>query len=201
MTDMNDNGNALLERAGELPRSMAPERDLWAGIEAQLGEQLPAEQPAADSTGGGGGRIPGPNPYRWQAPALAASLLLALVAGYWLGQTESPASRPVAVVPTVAQTGLQAVSLTEEVGLKEARRTMAREIEAGLARLPDDARQVVIENLTTINNALDEIDAVLAQTPASGLDRQLLISMYTDQLARLNSMQALVMNSNQEILL
>ena len=87
------------------------------------------------------------------------------------------------------------------VSLQEGRRNMAAQIEAGLDRLPADARFVVIENLTAINTALDEIDAVLARTPESGLDRQLLISMYTDQLARLNSVQSLVLNSNQEILL
>lgn len=203
MTDMKNHSDdrALLDQAAGLPRGLAPERDLWPDIEAKLGEQLPAAEAPTGTAGVTPLRRRGPALQRWQAPALAASLLLALVVGYWLGQMETPSPLPVAEVQTAGTAALQPVSLTEEVGLQEARRAMAAEIEAGLNRLPADARQVVIENLTTINTALDEIDAVLARVPASGLDRQLLISMYTDQLARLNSMQTLVLNSNQEILL
>ncbi len=202
MSDMNNKDDALLERAGKLPQAVTPPRDLWAGIESQLGEQLPAEEfgsDTADVTPLRARPAATKAHWQWQAPALAASLLLALAVGYWVGQAESPAL-PVAGNNLTAPAS-QPVSLTEEVGLKEARRAMAAQIEAGLDRLPADARFVVIENLTAINAALDEIDAVLAEAPASGLDRQLLISMYTDQLARLNSMQSLVLNSNQEILL
>ena len=201
--------DTLLEQAGRLPREIVPNRDLWADIENRLGAQLPAEEATRP------GVFPLPRPAsagsgsvlrRWQAPALAASLLLALAVGYWVGQADSPDPLPVAAAPDSQNrdpdlAGMRAVSLTEEVGLQEARRNMAAQIEAGLDRLPADARFVVIENLTAIHAALDEIDAVLARTPESGLDRQLLISMYTDQLARLNSVQSLVLNSNQEILL
>jgi hypothetical protein len=209
MTQTNHETDALLEQARRLPHEITPNRDLWAGIESQLGAQLPAQEtpPGAvplrpRQTARSGSLRP-----RWQAAAMAASLLLALVIGYWVGQSDSPMPQPVAgaadleinnLGPTA---GMQSVSLTEEVGLQEARRNMAAQIEAGLVRLPADARFVVIENLTAINAALDEIDAVLARTPESGLDRQLLVAMYTDQLARLKSVQSLVLNSNQEILL
>ena len=187
----NDNNpgaqDALLAAARALPQEVSPDRDLWASIEPKLGDQLPAE-PA-------GGSVVSIN-RRWQAPALAASLLLALAVGYWVGQAEVPDAQRLASLPEQTDVQPVTVSLTEEVGLKEARLTMAAEIEAGLDRLPPDARLVVLENLTTINNALDEIDAVLDQAPASGLDRQLLVSMYADQLNRLSSMQSLVMNSN-----
>ena len=128
---------------------------------------------------------------------------MALLLGYWIGQEQADAPTPASMLAETAPGNgeLRPVSLVEEVGLLEARHAMAAEIEAGLVRLPADARTVVIDNLTAINQALDEIDAVLEQAPATGLDRQLLISMYADQLARLSSMQALVMNSNQEILL
>ena len=196
--DMND--QALSERAGRLPREIRPDRDLWPGIEHRLGDQLAADE---DEPGSGGTVL------RWQAPALAAGLLMALVLGYWVGQEDAfapdkggseGASLSIAATPA-PDTGLQPVSLVEEVGLLDARRAMAAEVEAGLERLPEDARQVVLENMAVINKALDEIDTVLAQAPASGLDRQLLISMYADQLARLSSLQMLVMNSNQETLL
>ena len=185
---------ALFERAGKLPREIAPAQDLWPGIENRLDTQLQAE--ASGSAAGGS------NLLRWQAPALAAGLLLALVLGYWVGRQDAipTVDQPIAS-NTAIDTTLQPVSLIEEVGLLEARRAMAAEVEAGLEGLPEDARLIVLENMATINKALDDIDTVLAQAPATGLDRQLLISMYADQLARLNSLQTLVMNSNQEILL
>ena len=189
----------LLDRAARLPREMSPNQDLWPAIESQLGEQR-TDQPQAEDETAGPARVA--FIHRWRAPAaLAASLLLAVFLGYWAGRedTAAPAPAPVAAAPTDAV--LQPVSLVEEVGLLEARRAMAAEIETGLVSLPADARMVVIENLQAINTALDQIDAVLAESPATGLDRQLLISMYADQLARLSSVQTLVMNSNQEILL
>jgi len=184
---------ALLDRTGQLPRAIAPDRDLWPRIESALKEPLGEQQTAQDDAEHTGAAN---YLHRWQAPAaLAASLLLAVFFGYWIGQEDAP------VPSSISVAALQPVSLVEEVGLLEARRTMAAEIESGLYRLPPDARLVVIENLTAIHAALDEIDAVLARAPASGLDRQLLISMYADQISRLNSVQTLVMNSNQEILL
>lgn len=194
MTNQKDPQDRTLERAGQLPREIAPAKDLWHGIENSLGTQLPADEPASGSGAG--------NVLRWQAPALAAGLLMALVLGYWVGREDaSPAVDQPIASDTAIDTPLQPVSLVEEVGLLEARRVMAAQVEAGLERLPEDARLIVLENMATINKALDEIDGVLARSPATGLDRQLLISMYADQLARLNSLQTLVMNSNQEILL
>ena len=204
----NQKADELLDRAGQLQHAVAPERDLWPGIESQLGAQLRAHRSETRSRQNQTVETTGVVfLHRWRTPlALAASLMLAVLLGYWIGREEAPipgptpGPMPIAVQPTPGERALQPVSL-EEVGLLEARRTMAADIEAGLTRLPPDARIVVMENLAAINAALDEIDAVLAEAPVTGLDRQLLVSMYADQISRLNSMQALVMNSNQEILL
>ena len=180
---------ALLEQASGLAREVPPERDLWPGIESAIAEEKP-RSPARP---------------RWYAPAaLAASLLLALVIGYGAGRETLEAPTTVQTLTpagnmTTAQ--VQPVSLVEAAGLLETRRTMAAEIEAGLHRLPPDARSVVVDNLAAISAALDEIDAVLAEAPSSGLDSQLLMAMYVDQLALLGSVRQLVLQSNQEILL
>ncbi len=171
----------LLDQASRLRKDIPPERDLWPGIEAAIADATPA-----------GRRDPGRN--RWPAAAaLAATLVLALLIGYGAGRGTPEGSN--------GATALQPVSLVEAAGLLETRRTMAAEIEAGLHRLPPDAQAVVIENLATIGTALDEIDAVLAEAPPSGLDRQVLMALYVDQLALLGSVRQLVLHSNQEILL
>jgi hypothetical protein len=186
---MNHDEHALLEQTARLPREIPPERDLWPSIASEI-RQSPS------GTGSG---------WRRHTPlALAASLLLALALGYSLGRVET-SDPPVAAshTPIVSTelSGNQPVSLTEAVGLGEARRTMAAEIESGLHRLPPDARSVVLDNLTVINAALDDIDRVLTETPGSGLDRQLLMSMYVDQLALLGGVRNLVLQANQETLL
>ncbi len=201
MTNMRTDEQRLLDQVGRLPQAIAPGRDLWPDIESQLADPADEPHPAAAAEPAGSEVA---HTGRWQTSvALAASLMLAVFVGYSLGReaVETPPDTSIAGYPVQAGTATQPVSLVEEVGLLEARRTMVADIEAGLERLPPDARTVVTENLRTINQALDEIDAVLAGNPAGGLDRQLLVAMYADQLTRLSSMQTLVMNSNQEILL
>lgn len=174
----------LLDQASRLPRDIAPERDLWPGIEAAMAGE-PDTRASGWST-------------RWPAAAtLAASLLLALLIGYGTGRglPDTPG------VAEISPREIQTVNLVETTGLLAARRAMAAEIETGLERLPPDAQSVVIENLATIGAALDEIDAVLAEAPSSGLDRQVLMAMYVDQLALLGSVRQLVIQSNQETLL
>jgi hypothetical protein len=186
---MNHDENALLDQAARLPREIPPERDLWPSIENEI-RRFP-------SGTGSGWR-------RYTPVAVAASLLLALALGYSLGRVETSDSQMTADHTPVVSTepsGYQPVSLTRAVGLDEARRTMAAEVESGLHRLPPDARSVVLENLSVINAALDNIDRVLAETPASGLERQLLMSMYADQLALLGGVRNLVLQTNQETLL
>jgi hypothetical protein len=191
---MNHEEHALLDQAARLPREIPPERDLWPSIENEI-----RRFPSRTGTG-----------WRRHTPlALAASLLLALALGYSLGRVETSDPQMTADQTPVISTepsgyqpsGYQSVSLTRAVGLDEARRTMAAEVESGLHGLPPDARSVVLENLSVINAALDNIDRVLAETPESGLERQLLISMYADQLALLGGVRNLVLQTNRETLL
>lgn len=75
----------LLRRLRQLPRERAPQRDLWAGIEARL---APAERPVA-------------RPRRWPVLALAAALaaVAVLVARSGL-ELQPPAGAPAALVAT-----------------------------------------------------------------------------------------------------
>ena len=75
MTDNND--DKLLQEAARLPRSIAPERDLWPGIEAAI------QEPKS------GGGVP---PWLYQAAAMV--LLVAGSSGvtYFAMQGEEPAT-------------------------------------------------------------------------------------------------------------
>lgn len=71
----------LARALGNLPRSKAPGRNLWPGIADRLDHR----------TAAGHSRLPA-----WRAPALAASVAVAFLAGILLGQRMEHAGGPVA---------------------------------------------------------------------------------------------------------
>lgn len=81
-----------LQRAvGDLPRSIEPPEDLWAGIRDRIRKGKRE-----------GGRGTGPTSPRWWIPAaLAAALVLAVGIRYWLGRPGSWVVTPTAGVPRV----------------------------------------------------------------------------------------------------
>lgn len=87
----------LLKRIGELPREIRPARDPWPEIAARI--QSPAQRPA---------RTRGP---RWAMLGAAASLVLALAAGWMLAPRWAGETVPESAAPRVAATEVTAPSL------------------------------------------------------------------------------------------
>ena len=90
----------LLDQASRLPRNIAPERDLWPGIEAAIAGE-------SDTRASGWSN-------RWPAvAALAASLMLALLIGYGTGRglPDTPG------LAEVSPREIQTVNLVETTGL------------------------------------------------------------------------------------
>ncbi|NCF62757.1 MAG: hypothetical protein GWP58_07885 [Gammaproteobacteria bacterium] len=87
----------LVERLGELPREISPNRDPWPEISARIESPSPAEVSRASSSG-------------WMLKAVAASVLLAFTVGLLLGPLRN--DQPSGAVDTVAleKTGLPAES-------------------------------------------------------------------------------------------
>ena len=135
-----------------LPTSLEPERDLWPGIAARLAP--PARTP--------------------QRPlvrfAMAASLLAALALGWALALrlrpapvvVEVPAPPAAAAEPGVARTAYAATGRE----LDAIRDELRSAIDAQRAQLPPATRQLVFENLATIEKAIAEIEKALAAAPA-----------------------------------
>jgi hypothetical protein len=63
-----------------------------------------------------------------------------------------------------------------------ARDALLVQFRQSLERLSPKTRETVIANLAVIQRAADEIDAALAQDPASGLLNQLLVGAYQQEL-------------------
>lgn len=161
----------LTARAARLPADVPPRRDLWPEIRARIGDD-----PARRSGGRGA----------WMPAALAASVVVAvgLVALLRATAPEGPAmagsGEPSSVAATPASFGPSYV-LGEQY--EEARAGLAREVEAGLADLPPETREVVARNIEAIQAAVAELNDALAKDPGNVFLQQLLLDTYHDELA------------------
>lgn len=170
-TDFDDK---LMADAARLARDIAPQRDLWPGIEAAI--TRPAD---AALRAGRPGRTP------WYAQAAAAVLL---VAGSSL-LTYVVVDRQTVTVQQPAPAGLvlESASFGGQYelsgGYKLARTNVQAQMELELRKLSPEARAEVEENLAVIRGAIDEINAALAREPGNTLLQDLLFKAYREELA------------------
>jgi len=160
----------VLPKAAELPKEIAPSRDLWPGIAARLGE---SPQTARS--------------FGWPM-AVAAGLLVAAVSALltW-GLVREPAQPPVQVATTQPASpeivpvnyGTNSALTAREIA---ARDELLVQFRQRLDAMSPATRDTVVRNLAVIQKAASEIDAALAQDPASGLLNQLLLGTYKQEL-------------------
>ncbi|MDH4261172.1 MAG: hypothetical protein OEW16_12845 [Gammaproteobacteria bacterium] len=164
----------LLARAAELPKDVAPPRDLWPAIAARL----------AATPQRAGWRAPG-----WLG-ALAAGFVVASVSAlltWGLMREPDPAvvENPAMSGATTAAT-IMPVQYGPNSPLGAAELTTRDELlvqfRQRLDELSPQTREAVVKNLAIIQRAVDEIDAALAQDPASGLLNELLLGAYKQEL-------------------
>jgi hypothetical protein len=161
----------------DLPRSIAPPRDLWPQIEASIAKER--TQQTAD------GRTRSLAPSRGQWVALAA-VVSALAVGVWLGRTLLPAT----TVPAAAGNG--PVTLGEPAALQAAyvsdpryvqqRESMIRSLEARLDRMPPETQAKVGASLATIRKSMQDIQQALGRDPGNALLQELLVNTYQDEM-------------------
>ncbi len=169
----NPQADPLLAKAAELPRDVAPPRDLWPGIAARL-----SEQPRRSAL----------RAFGWPA-ALAAGFLIASVSAlltWGLMREPGPAAPGPLADTTVAEPAILPVDYGSHSGLKAkelaARDELLVQFRERIAQLSPQTRAAVVKNLAVIQKAADEIDAALAQDPASSLLNELLIGAFKQEL-------------------
>jgi hypothetical protein len=174
----------------DLPRDVAPRRDLWPRIAAEA-------HGAATGTPASRGRTRGSG---WSSlQLLAAACLLVAVTALVTYQLTVPSART--TVPAVAlRTGAADTSFASVTtppatpasfgranGLgpdyAAARSALARTFEERLADLAPATREKVEQNLADIRRASAELSTALDEHPGSPLLQQLLLSTYEDELA------------------
>ena len=178
MNESNQTGRDPLDEAlASLPESVAPQRDLWPQIRAEI-EQTPIAAPKS---------VVQSNWFR-----LAAAVLLVLATSFvtYYVTRQSMQQQVAQVTPEAApapQLTGQPASFTfgrERLGAgyMNARAELDKRFQERLAALPPADRAKFEKNLADLRHAADEISATLAQHPSDPLLQDLLMSTYQSEL-------------------
>jgi hypothetical protein len=183
MNNANDNGERkVVSSLREMPRSIAPPRDLWAGIEASIAADRQVKAPAPRQF----------TRLRWLA---AAAVIAALAVGMWIGRSLLPTMRPIANPGNeqVAKTEPASPKLIDEPTALQAayvsdpkyraqRAALVKSLEAKVAALPPDSRAKVMSSLEAIRKAKQDLEAALGKDPSNALLQELLVNTYQDEM-------------------
>ena len=202
MTNGTDGNKRKLGSLGELSRNVAPPRDLWPSIAAQISANTSDAPPSSER------RRLRPTGMQWAALAAVVS---ALAVGIWLGRSVLPAepsakeslalSRPaIEGLPTGSQAtgspangaianGAPAVdpnslpaSFVTDPRYTMQRAALIRGLEAELKTLPPDTQQKVATSLATIRTSIQELQDAIGRDPANALLQELLVNSYQDEM-------------------
>ena len=174
---------ALLAHAEALPEEKMPERDLWAGIAAQIRD---------------GNVVRGPASW-WRNPAAlaAAAAVVIAVSGALLVVRPGGTPGPSAGASPSAEGVRQLAAVTaSQAGLREAEREYARAtadlmqvLEAQRPTLSPETARTIEENLKTIDQALAQVRAALEKDPT---DARLAHLLTTTHQKKVDALQRIV---------
>jgi hypothetical protein len=179
MTDSDAPRFAAVSSLGDLPQSIAPGRDLWPQIEAQISAPAAAGTvAAAPSTRRAG--------FARRRPWLAAAAMVCCVAiGVWIGRAGLPGSPPVtadkAAAPAGSPTMVEAAYVTDPRYQRE-HAALMKSLEAQLATMPAPTRSKVMASLATIEHARQDLEQALGRDPSNALLQELLVNTYQDEM-------------------
>ena len=162
--------DALMRAARELPRGIAPQRDLWPGIEQAISKPEPRRD--------------------WNRLLTQAAAVLLLVGGSsgltWLALEGGQAPVQTGTRTQPLEFEMVAGSFGERYHLGpefiDARNGLVAGLEAKLAQLPPETRLAVEQNIADIRAAISEMNQALANEPDNALLQDLLLSAYREEL-------------------
>lgn len=157
----------VMDEAAALPKAVAPERDLWASIEARL---EPRE--AGGSRGGG----------RYRYALFAASFAGVFFAGILFAQLQwdtSPQVPTATLVEPVVAEGSDLALVEAEYG--QARALLVQALDDSRDQLSPETVAVVDDNLAIIGSAIAEIKTALEQDPGNQQLIRSLVAAYDQE--------------------
>lgn len=186
--DDNQEFDALMAQAKALSPEVQPERDLWPDIEAAIAE------PQRSS----GWSF---NPTSFLAQAAAVLILVGGSSGLtWLAVKDDRSITGGEDMAYVPQLTAERASFGEDYslgpGFQDARRDLEARLVDELELLSPETRLNVEQNLATIREAINEINAALAAEPDNPLLQELLLASYREELAvmrKVNGISSAVM--------
>lgn len=154
---------ALARELGDLPVELSPGKDLWPVIRSKIRQQQDPETTAYAS--------------RWFPRALAASLVVALVAGLLLTRTPAPESG-------FADNTWQAL----EQDFREARQTWLKVLEARRDNLDPGFLATVDGHRLLLGQAEADLKAALVRDPGNREYARLLVMTYRQEIEILSQL-------------
>lgn len=172
--DDNEFDAALMELATKLPESVAPNRDLWPGIEKAITSSAPAQRSSGQSM--------------WvQAAAVLLLVGASSALTYSVVTTSGPTTTPngMAVTELVFEPVSGSFGSQYNLGpdYQDARRSLESRLHAELEQMDPETRLNVEENMQTIQDAIADINRALADEPDNVLLQEMLLDTYRDELS------------------
>ncbi len=159
----------------ELQQDLAPQRDLWASIERSIKEDVAPRSRSSRQR------------YRWLVPFGVAAATSFLAIGLWIGRTSVDVAPMVADQPADA-TVLPAV-LEVDADYAALRARLEERAIAGLANLSEEERNKVAASLTTIQQAVKELESALGKDPSNALLQVLLVQSCQEEMRVLATLE------------
>jgi hypothetical protein len=176
---MTGNDERKISSLRDLPQDIAPPRDLWQGIEAQL------TRPGAGD-GVARGEIESARRFRRAGRMrliAAAAVIAALAVGIWIGRAVLPVpGRPPAGGPGTSNHGVWQTAYVVDSKYTHQRAELVADLEARLATLPPESRAKVLSSLQAINDSKRALEAELGKDPSNALLQELLVNTYQDEM-------------------
>jgi hypothetical protein len=184
---MTGNEERKISSLRDLPRDIAPPRDLWQGIEAQLGQgPLASADRASGARDAAARRFGRSGRMRFFA---AAAMIATLAVGIWIGRAVLPApgKPPTAVGVTASnmssnEPGAWHAAYVMDSKYTRERAQLVKGLEARLATLPPESRAKVMASLKAINDSKRDLEAELGKDPSNALLQELLVNTYQDEM-------------------
>lgn len=178
----------LRARVAELPRSIAPPRDLWPEVASRLEERTPAEAPATPARRGPWRRW---TPRQWalQAAAAVVFMLLGGALASSMGVAPSAAPPPDFAASPAASPGFQ----TMETEYLRAKAALWLVVYSRRDELSPETLETVQRNLVILDKAIWELQEALAVDPGNRQLEGLLLAQHRrgiDLLRRLTERSA-----------
>lgn len=178
MTDSPVNQPRTVSSLRDLSQSVAPGRDLWPQIEAQLG--APASAGAREAAGRRAAFAPRP----WLA---AAAMVACVAVGVWIGRAGLSGPHGPLTATTGTTSGPETAAMLDAAYVSDPRyqrehAALMKSLQAQLATLPAPTRAKVMASLATIGHARQDLEQALGRDPSNALLQELLVNTYQDEM-------------------